>query len=234
MGQTWEDLAFLHWPVSIDELRAVVPPQLPIDTFDGRPWLGITPFVVRGLRLRATPPLPVISSFPELNVRTYVTLDGKPGIYFLSLDAASRVAVSGARLLYRLPYYAAKIDVERVGERMHYRSRRRVAQSESAELDAEYAPTGPIVLYPAGSLEHWLTERYCLYTFDERLEIQRADIHHPPLAASESARRPAPQQHGAGRRNPPAWGPSRPLRAPPGRSDPVSYTHLTLPTTPYV
>lgn len=129
MGQTWEDLAFLHWPVSIDELRAVVPSQLPIDTFDGRPWLGITPFVVRGLRLRATPPLPVISSFPELNVRTYVSLEGKPGIYFLSLDAASRVAVAGARLLYRLPYYWARIDARRVGERLHYRSRRRVAQS---------------------------------------------------------------------------------------------------------
>ena len=180
MGQTWEDLVFLHWRVSADALRRVVPPQLPIDTFDGHAWLGITPFVLRGLRLRGTPPLPLVSTFPELNVRTYATLDRKPGIYFLSLDAASPLAVAGARLLYRLPYHRATIEARRVGGRVQYRRTRQAGRSAPAELEAEYGPMGPVFHARAGSLEHWLTERYCLYTLDERLEPRRADIHHPP------------------------------------------------------
>jgi Uncharacterized conserved protein (COG2071) len=105
MGQTWVNLLFAHWRVSEEALRAVVPPQLPIDTHDGSAWLGITPFYVRGVRLRGTVPAPLISSFPELNVRTYVSVEGKPGIYFLSLDADSWPAVPAARRTYRLPYY---------------------------------------------------------------------------------------------------------------------------------
>src|SRR3954469_1338540 len=83
MGQSWVDLLFAHWRVDLAALKAVVPDRLPIDTFDGDAWVGVTPFVVRGLRLRGSPPPPVLSQFPEINVRTYVSVGGRPGIYFL-------------------------------------------------------------------------------------------------------------------------------------------------------
>jgi uncharacterized protein len=112
-GQTWDHLLFAHWRVDEEQLRAIVPPQLPIDTFDGSAWLGVTPFRVSGLRVRGTLPVPVLSTFLELNTRTYVTLDGKPGIYFFSLDCESQLAVEAARRTYRLPYYRARMSATR-------------------------------------------------------------------------------------------------------------------------
>src|SRR5205807_141876 len=102
MAQTWLDLLFAHWPLDATVLRAVVPGELPLDLWEGRAWLGLTPFEVRNLRLRPTLPVPKLSSFPEVNVRTYVTVGGKPGIYFFSLDADSALAVLAARWSYRL------------------------------------------------------------------------------------------------------------------------------------
>src|SRR5919204_5477516 len=111
MAQRWSHLLFAHWPVDIDALRAIVPPSLPLDTFDGAAWLSIVPFYLSHLRPRWLPALPWVSAFPELNVRTYVTLGGKPGIYFFSLDAGSPLAVAGARAIYRLPYFRASMTV---------------------------------------------------------------------------------------------------------------------------
>ena len=105
MGQTWEDLLFAHWRVEEATLRAVVPPQIPIDGFDGSAWIGVTPFRVTGLRARLSLPLPGTARFPEVNVRTYATIDGRPGIYFFSLDTPNRLAVATARRVYRLPYF---------------------------------------------------------------------------------------------------------------------------------
>ncbi len=175
-GQTWRELLFAHWPLPPDALRRVVPPQLPIDTFDGSAWIGIAPFVVSGLRLRGAPPLPALSRFAETNVRTYTTVDGRPGIRFLSLDAASRLAVAAARLTYRLPYHRARMTVRRSGARIEYRARR---ASNGAALAVDYEPTGPVELPRPGSLEHFLTERYCLYTVVDG-RVHRADIHHRP------------------------------------------------------
>jgi uncharacterized protein YqjF (DUF2071 family) len=115
MGQTWRHLLFAHWQVEAARLAERIPPQLPLDTRDGSAWIGVTPFGVEGLRLRRLPPPPIVSRFLEVNVRTYVTLDGKPGIYFLSLDASSRLAVSVARRTYRLPYFHSRISM-RVSE----------------------------------------------------------------------------------------------------------------------
>jgi uncharacterized protein YqjF (DUF2071 family) len=124
-GQTWCDLLFAHWRVPADRLRRVMPPALPLHLYDdGSAWLGITPFVVKGLRLRGTPPLPWVSHFPELNVRTYVEIDGRPGIYFFSLDAGRRAAVIAARRLYRLPYFHARMRADRVGARRDYECER--------------------------------------------------------------------------------------------------------------
>ena len=176
-GQTWLDLLFAHWSLPVEALRPAVPAQLPIDTFDGRAWIAITPFEVSGLRLRATPPAPGLSRFAETNVRTYSTVDAVPGIYFFSLDAASRLAVAGARRLFRLPYFHARMSIERAGEDILYTTHR--AHPE-ASLRVRYRPHGPVVHPQPATLEHFLTERYRLYTVDQRHRIHHAEIHHGP------------------------------------------------------
>src|SRR5579871_2480588 len=98
MAMQWHDLLFMHWPVPVDQLRPLIPPALAIETFDGMAWLGLVPFRMSGVRPRFVPALPWLSAFPELNVRTYVTSAGKPGVWFFSLDAANPLAVHGARL----------------------------------------------------------------------------------------------------------------------------------------
>jgi uncharacterized protein YqjF (DUF2071 family) len=181
MGQSWIDLLFAHWAVDADALERVVPPQLrPVDRYDGRTWVGVTPFRVAGVRLRRTLPPPVISRFPELNVRTYVTVDGKPGIYFLSLDAGSRAAAAAARRSYRLPYFHARMTISREPGGIRFRSRRVSSDGPEAGVDCRYRPAGEPFNAAPGSLEHFLTERYCLYTLDDAGTIQRGDIHHPP------------------------------------------------------
>jgi uncharacterized protein len=179
MRQTWSDLMFAHWRVSAEELERVVPPQLPVDRFDGSGWLGVTPFLVSGLRLRGSPPVPPFSRFPELNVRTYVTVGGKPGVYFFSLDAARRSAVFAARRSYRLPYFHARMSCVRDGE-LEFRSERLSVDGPPASFGSRYRPRGPVAAPAPGSLESFLTERYCLYTLDEQGRVHRGEIHHPP------------------------------------------------------
>lgn len=180
MGQTWVDLLFAHWRVPEEALRPVVPDRLPIDTYDGSAWLGITPFCVRGLRLRNTLPAPLLSTFPELNVRTYVSVGGKPGIYFLSLDADSCAAVAAARRTYRLPYFRSRIEVERNGQGIAYDLLRTSEDGPPAYFVGRYGPAGGELPVRDGSLERWLAERYCLYTLDSGRRVQRGEIHHPP------------------------------------------------------
>src|SRR5215211_3537940 len=176
MGQTWHDLLFAHWPVDPDHLRQVIHPSIPLDLRDGRAWIGVTPFGIRGARLRNAPPLPGMAAFPELNVRTYATVDGRPGIHFLSLDAGSAAAVLGARRAYRLPYFRSRMSIDVQGDRVSYRSAR--LHGPPAAFRATYGPAGPARAPQPGSIEYWLAERYCLYTVDERARLLRADIHH--------------------------------------------------------
>jgi uncharacterized protein len=188
MTQTWHDLLFAHWPVDLAALRALVPASFPVDTYDGQAWVGIVPFHMSNVAPRAVPALPWISAFPELNVRTYVTLDGKPGVYFFSLDAANPVAVQAARVLAHLPYYTAAMEVEPREDWVHYRSRRTSSHAPPAELIARYRPRGDARPPLLGTLEYFLTERYCLYTEDSSGRAFRLDIHHPPwpLQAAEA------------------------------------------------
>lgn len=174
MGQTWEDLLFAHWRVAPERLRALVPRCLELEQFAGSAWVGITPFRVRALHPRGLPPLPVGSTFPELNVRTYVRVDDRPGIFFFSLDAASPVAVAGARLAYRLPYHRARMAFDRRGSRIAFRSLR-----DGARLIVEYEPVNRVFEAAPGTHEHFLCERYCLYTTSGG-RLRRTDIHHPP------------------------------------------------------
>jgi uncharacterized protein YqjF (DUF2071 family) len=176
MAQTWHDLLFAHWPVASEVLRPLVPAQLPLDPFDGQCWVGVVPFHMSGVRARGLPALPRLSRFPELNVRTYVSLDGEPGVYFFSLDAANLPAVWAARRFYRLPYYHAHMAAEFDGPWIRYDSHRYHGQ---AEFRGKYRPVGEARLREKGSLEHWLTERYCLYTV-EGSQVHRAQIHHQP------------------------------------------------------
>jgi uncharacterized protein YqjF (DUF2071 family) len=180
MGQSWENLLFAHWRVAAEDLRRLVPPELPLDLIEGSAWVGVTPFEVRGLRPRGVPPPPVLSHFPELNVRTYVTLDRRPGIYFFSLDAASGPAVAVARRLYRLPYFRARMRVTEARGWLRYASERTDRVGPPAAFAARYRPTGEVFRPSPGTLAHALTERYCLYTLDSRRQVRRADIHHPP------------------------------------------------------
>lgn len=181
MAQTWRNLLFAHWRMPPRTLRPLVPAGLTLQTFDGDAWLGITPFVVTGLRPRAVPAIPGVSEFPEINVRTYVTAGGKPGVFFFSLDAGSALAVMGARALYSLPYFRARITVRPAARGgIAYSSRRSHRGAPPAEFAAEYRPTGDAAAARAGTLDHWLTERYCLYAADRRGGLHRAEIHHPP------------------------------------------------------
>ena len=178
MGQSWEDLLFAHWRVDAEAVRKLVPPGLSVDEHDGSAWLGVTPFEITGFRLRGTFPLPLVSRFPEINVRTYVTADDKPGIWFFSLDTSSLLAVEAARRVYKLPYFHARISLERQGRRVEYAAARR----ESARpfvFEGSYGPAGEAAEPEPDSLEHFLTERYCLYAADES-DLHRAEIHHPP------------------------------------------------------
>jgi len=180
MTQSWHDLLFAHWPVAVDHLRALVPPGLELDLYDRQAWLGVIPFHMTNVAPRGMPALPWISAFPELNVRTYVRAGEKPGIYFFSLDASNPVAVTLARTLFRLPYYTASMDVAHENGDVRYRSHRTARDGPAAGFAARYRPVGDVFIATHGSLEYFLTERYCLYTVDERFTIRRLEIHHPP------------------------------------------------------
>lgn len=180
MTQTWHDLLFLHWPVDGRMLRERVPAGLELDTFDGQAYVTITPFYMTNVAPRGVPALPKLSSMPELNVRTYVTVKGEPGIYFFSLDAGSALAVGAARATYFLPYYTATMNVETRDGWIYYRSRRGGHRGPAAELRGRYRSVGAARTPAPGSLEYFLTERYCLYTFDDAFHLFRADIHHGP------------------------------------------------------
>ncbi len=203
MAQRWCDLLFAHWPVAAARLRPLVPAELDLDLCDGRGWVGVVPFRMEGVRFRGLPPLPGLGAFPELNVRTYVAHRGRPGVWFFSLDAASRLAVQVARAWFALPYYCAQmrcepdVDASERGlggqargsgfaddgtsERgVAYASERRHRRQPRARLVARYAPTGPVDRARPGSLEHFLTERYLLYARSPRGRLFAGDVHHAP------------------------------------------------------
>lgn len=175
--QSWQDLLFAHWSIEPAALRPLVPPALELDLHDGRAWIGITPFRIEDFRPRGLPGLGPLSSFPELNLRTYVRVAGQGGIHFFSLDAGSRAAVIGARTLFRLPYREARMQVEQVGTRIEFRSER---EDGSAAFRASYEPVDHAFEAVPGTLEHFLTERYALFTVLRDGTVLKADIHHRP------------------------------------------------------
>jgi uncharacterized protein len=195
IAQSWLDLLFAHWPISVADLRPVVPDRLDLDVFAGQAWIGLVPFRMSGVRPRGVPALPGLSRFPELNLRTYVRgvageAEARPGVFFFSLDATNRVAVTLGRALFHLPYLRAQMtcETEPGGEVVRYSSRRSHPGVPVGELEARYGPIGPVDRAEPGSLEHWLTERYCLYAVspvdlppaENGFRVYRSEVHHEP------------------------------------------------------
>lgn len=191
MNQSWCNLLFAHWPVDVEALRKLVPEKLELDLFDGIAYIAVVPFEMRDVSPRYTPSLPWLSFFPELNVRTYVRYRDRPGVFFFSLDAGNPLAVWIARKYYHLPYYNATMLCRHEKSAFHYTSTRKSVRtlseidiragenSGSCQLDVTYEPAGPVYYSTAGSLEHFLTERYCLFSVYEN-EIFCGHIHHRP------------------------------------------------------
>jgi len=190
MRQSWLDLLFAHWPVPASALRALVPPSIAIQEHGGTSWVGVVPFRMEGVMARGLPDVPGVSAFAELNLRLYVEVDGKPGVWFVSLDAANSLAVWAARRFFHLPYFRADMDARADGERVSYASVRR-GRGPRVAFRGAYGPVADVARTRPGSLEHFLTERYCLYAQDRAGAIWRADIHHAPwplqLARAEIA-----------------------------------------------
>ncbi|MEX0928066.1 MAG: DUF2071 domain-containing protein [Balneolales bacterium] len=175
LAMRWYDLLFAHWPVPPEVLRPLIPAALNLDLYDGRAWIGIVPFCMRGVRLRYMPES-LSFDFPELNVRTYVTSPHRSGVWFFSLDATNRLAVRAARLWYGLLYYDAEIQVHRHGQTVEYQS---IRKGREASLQVRYLPVGSCFQAQGGSIDHWLTERYGLYADGRKGKIRFGDIHHP-------------------------------------------------------
>lgn len=180
MKQTWENLMFAHWRIDPAQLRRIVPAELEIDTFDGSGWVAVAPFMISNIRWRGLPHVPGAAAFPEINVRTYVIAGGKPGVFFFSLDAASRLAVEGARMTFGLPYFLCDARIDPVQEGIHYRSTRTDPRGAPATFHGEYRPTSTVFNAQPGSFEYYLTERYCLYSLRWGGSIWRSEIDHAP------------------------------------------------------
>ncbi|HLL16238.1 MAG TPA: DUF2071 domain-containing protein [Pyrinomonadaceae bacterium] len=183
MEHHWGKLLFMHWPIPAERLRPLIPPQLTIDTFDGEAWVGITPFTLWDVRLSFTPPVPYLSDFHELNVRTYVLYRGVPGVWFFSLNTNSSMTVLGARTFYFLPYFNSDIDLRQEGDIIHYRLRR---ADRPAAFDASWEIGKELPEAEPGTLEFFLTERYCLYSASGE-SIYRARINHRPWPLRQAA-----------------------------------------------
>lgn len=177
----WQKLSFLHWEVPVEWLRARVHPRLTIDTFEGRAFIGLVPFTMKDIQLRGLPKFPTMTNFHETNVRTYVHLDGKdPGVWFFSLDAASKLCVLGARATYHLPYHFADMRLEERDREIHYESTRLWPKPAApiSKVTTVHSPGEPAPAVP-GTLEEFLAERYLLYS-QKNERLYRGQVFHPP------------------------------------------------------
>jgi len=180
MRMRWRELLFAHWLVDAATVRPLIPAALELDLFEGRCYVGAVPFLMENVTPRFMPPLPGLHAFPELNLRTYVIAGGKPGVWFFSLDAGQKLAVRAARRFFHLPYFDAKFEIDVTGGQVAYASLRTHHHAPAAKFSAQYRPIGPVYESTSGSLDAWLTDRYCLYSADRTGNTYRGEIDHPP------------------------------------------------------
>jgi uncharacterized protein YqjF (DUF2071 family) len=178
--QSWSNLLFTHWPISAELLRPHIPRSLQIDTFDGTAWLGVVVFVMDGIYLRGLSALSLTPKFAEINVRTYVQCNGKPGVYFMSLDVADWASLMFAKRWYRLPYKAAQISFQKEGRTFFCQSLRKEKAKVPIGFHANYIPDSRVYFSKKEMFDHWLTERYCFFSTDTRGNIYCGEIHHQP------------------------------------------------------
>ena len=178
----WLDLLFAHWPVDPEAIARLLPvvPGLEPELFDGRAWLGVVPFVMTDVSARGVPAIPRLSTFPEVNVRTYVRYHDLTGVWFLSLDAASRPTVVGGRAVFHVPYHHAAMAARHHDGAVEYGSRRTKRGSPVARFRATYRPTAPVMAAAPGSFDAWSTDRPRLFAADSRGSIWRTEIRHDP------------------------------------------------------
>lgn len=184
MHQNWGKLLFMHWRIDEDLLRPLIPERLKIDTFDGEAWIGVIPFTMWDVRPSFTPPVPWLSEFDEINVRTYVHYEGVPGVWFFSLDANSAVAVLGARTVFNLPYFNARINLKEAGDTIVYSCDR--TEEPPAKFNATWTVGEKLGQSDPDSLDFFLTERYCLYAARGQ-RLNRLRIHHKPWILYEAS-----------------------------------------------
>ncbi len=175
--QRWEHLLFAHWAVPADLLRPHLPDRVELQEFEGTAWLAVVPFILSKLAPRFLPPVPGLNTFPELNLRTYVEVDGVPGVWFFSLDASNLVAVWTANTIFKLPYHWARMRTGVEGETVEFASTRK---QDGIGCDVRYGPAGTVELARPGSIAHWLTERYCVYAASGGGRLTRTEVHHSP------------------------------------------------------
>jgi hypothetical protein len=173
-AQTRRDILLAHWRVPIDVLARLLPVEVAADTFDGEAWLNVSAYRVTGLRVRGLPPLPGLSTFPQLEVSTPVTVDGYPGLWLFQIETAKQIVVEASKRTHRFPAYRARISTGRDAVGFHFDATR-----DGLELDAVYAGRGSEFSPGPGTVEHFLTERYALYTADGG-RLYRAQVHHAP------------------------------------------------------
>ncbi|HEX2350758.1 MAG TPA: DUF2071 domain-containing protein [Ktedonobacterales bacterium] len=188
MRQVWSDLLFAHWPTNAAGLAALLPRGLTLDTWEGEAWVGVVPFRMPYLSIRGLPDVPPFMRLLEINVRTYVTVGGKPGVYFFSLDADNPITVEVARRWYSLPYLNARFDCDFSTPVVRYHVERTDSRAAPGVFRASYRPSSALRPAAPGSLEDWLTARYALYTSTRRGRLMRGDITHAPwsLAPAEA------------------------------------------------
>lgn len=187
LRMVWRDLCFMHWPVDPAVLARTLPPGVELETHRGRAWLGAVPFRMTGVAPRYIPEVRGLSAFLELNLRTYVQVQGEPGVWFYSLDAAQPLAVRFARRYFHLPYFDARMWADTRGDVTRYASVR-THRTASARFAAAYRPVGPVLTPAPGSLEVWLTDRFTLYSVDARGQLYRGRVAHAtwPLRRAEA------------------------------------------------
>jgi uncharacterized protein YqjF (DUF2071 family) len=185
MKQRWAGLGFFHWEADPKMIAARLPAGLHVDTFGGKAYLGVVPFFMERIRPVCLPPLPWLSWFHELNLRTYVhDAAGNPGVWFFSLDCDQPLAVEIARRAFHLPYQHAEMSSETRGRVIHYRSRRKGSPLAAAEFTYPL-PENPQPATP-GSLEWFLVERYLLFTTNRSGRIRCGRVHHKPYRIAQA------------------------------------------------